>query len=124
MKITNLDSILAEDQKFIIDGKEWIIPGEISFNSIISLIGLQQKLEENPTDFDVWENQMKIVLNIFNKNHPDLTMEQLKEMLSARQVGILVAKLMQSLGPQIEEDEEEKKTELLEENQSRSKVQK
>ena len=121
MKITNLDSILAEDQKFIIDGKEWIVPGEISFNSILSLIGLQQKIEEDPMDFTHWENQMKIVLNIFNKNHPDLTMEQLKEMLSARQVGVLVSKLMASIGQPVE-DEEEKKTELSEENQNRSRV--
>ena len=121
MKITNLDSILAEDQKFIIDGREWIIPGEISFNSIISLIGLQQKIEENPTDFSYWDEQMKIVLSIFNKNHPELTIDELKEMLSARQVGTLVAGLMSSLG---QPEEEEKKTELPEKSQNTNEIQK
>ena len=48
MKITNLDSLNNEDQKIILDGREWIIPGELPVDIVLRLIGLQQQLENNP----------------------------------------------------------------------------
>ena len=118
MKITNLDSILAENQVIILDGKEWIIPGEILLDDIMKLIGLQQKIQDNPMDFDLWDTQLQVVLRVFQKNQPDLTFEQLKDMLTARQLGKLVGVLMASIG-QTELTEEEKKRmeKSLEENQ-------
>ena len=122
MKIINLDSILAEDQTIILDGKEWIIPGEISFDDEMQLIGLQQKVQDNPLDFDLWESQLKVILRVFNRRNPDLTYDELKGMLSARQMGKLVGVLMASIGDTEATEEEKKRMEQLhEENQKKSK---
>lgn len=108
MKITNLDSLNREDQKIILDGKEWIIPGELPVDLVLRLIGLQQDLEKNPTEFELWESQYVIIHKIFQKRHPELTFEELKSMMTARQTGALLAVFMNSLGG-AEMSEDEKK---------------
>jgi len=109
MKITNLDSLNNEDQKIILDGREWIIPGELPVDIVLRLIGLQQQLESNPTDFELWESQYLIIHKIFKKRHPELELEELKSMMTARQTGALLAVFMNSLGG-AEMTEEEKKS--------------
>jgi len=116
MKITNLDSLNSEDQKIILDGKEWLIPGELPVDVVLQLIGLQQEIGEKPTDFDLWEKQYNIILNIFQKRQPELTFSELKDMITARQTGALLAVFMNSLG-QAEMSEEEKKTVFMDTEQ-------
>lgn len=115
MKITNLDSILAENQVIILDGKEWIVPGEVLLDDVMKLIGLQQKIQDNPLDFDLWETQLQVVLRVFQKNQPELTIDKLKDMLTARQLGKLIGVLMSSIGQTELTDEEKKRAEQLQE---------
>jgi hypothetical protein len=118
MKIINLDSILADDQQIVLDGKEWIIPGEISVDQIFKLIGLQQKIQEDPLDFDSWDRQLQVVHQVFKKRQPDLEFEELKNMLSARQLGKLIGILMASIGEtELTEEEKKRLQESREENQ-------
>jgi len=108
MRITNLDSIIEEDQQVILAGKEWIIPGEIPVNKALNLIHLQQKIQEDPMNFELWDSQTQIIFEVFKSRYPDLTLEKMKEMLTARQTGHLIGLLMSSIGAATKE--EEKKT--------------
>ena len=109
MKITNLDSLNNDDQKIILDGKEWLIPGEIPVDTVLRLIALQQDLSNDAMDIELWEVQYGIIHGIFKRRQPDLTLEELKSMMTARQTGALIAVFMNSLGA-AEMTEEEKKT--------------
>ena len=107
MKITNLDLFNNDDQVIVLDGKEWSLPGEIPVDYVLSLIEFQQKIEENPSDLELFDRMYGVLIELFNKRHPDLQLKQLKRMITSRQTGVLIANLMRSIGG---EAETEKKT--------------
>lgn len=109
MKITNLDKLNVENQVVVLDGKEWIIPGEISVNTIFKLMELNNKMKDNPDDLKIWEDQYRIIHEIFNINHPDLKIDDLKKLLTARQIGVLLGVFTNSIGQVSLDNPEEKK---------------
>ena len=118
MKITNLDSLHGNDRTMTLKGREWVLPGDMPVRTVLRLIDLQQKMQENPSDLDIWEQQLEIVYKALKVRQPELTQEELEDFLTAKQMGGLIGLLMSS-----DEEIEEKKTEsesneLKDENQS------
>lgn len=91
-----------EDQVVVLDGREWRIPGEIPVDYVLSLLEVQQELEKDPTNTEVHEKQYCILLEIFQKRHPELMLKQFKRMITARQTGKLVTLIMRSINNDFE----------------------
>lgn len=122
MKITNLDSLHGNDRKITLEGREWALPGDMPVRTVLRLIDLQQKMEETPTDLNIWEQQLEIVYKALKLRQPELKQDELEDFLTAKQMGALIGLLMST------EEEVEKKTnpselsESNEENQSSVEV--
>lgn len=105
MEILNLDQIAVDDKTVVLDGKEYLIPGELPVEIMFKIMKNSQDLEKNPENVDAFEKsfaQLHDVLSIKN----EITIEELKMKLSIKQYGKLIAYIFNS-----DEEEVEKKPE-------------
>ena len=110
MKILNLDVITKEENKIILNGKEWAIPKLIKVEESLALVKINQKILEKPDNIDLHLEALKILFNILKKTNEKITFDEFRNMLSLKQYHQLSYFIM---NPDIVDDEEdkEKKTE-------------
>ena len=90
MAILNLDELLPEDKTVVLNGKDWTLPAEISIEIMLRMIKNAELLQKNPQDHKANEEAFKTLHSVFLINHPELSYDEFKKMVSISQYALLV----------------------------------
>jgi hypothetical protein len=101
-KVLNLDKLIPDNRSFILDGKEYIVPGGLSVKQVVSLTKIGQEIQEKPEKLIDAINMLWDCLAPFNK---DKTLDEFSSRLSSDVLGALLNYVFNNVGGEDKETE-------------------
>ncbi len=109
-EILNLDKLISEDKRFILDGKEYVIPGELPVDMTLRFIQYTQKVQKDSTDIEAEREAFSVLAEIIQIKQPEMTKDKLLRLLTLRQYTELGSYIFRGEAKVIEDSQTEKKT--------------
>ncbi len=85
--IKNLDKLVREDVKFILQAKEYVVPGQVSVRDRLRIASMSQKALDG--DVDAMEGSIEAFLDVIAPANPGLDREMFKGTLTMEQLTAL-----------------------------------